>query len=207
MLCRNECSEEVRDLRKGVEVIIDPEKARVLVDPMRREMLRLLAERPMTEKQLAQVLGLSDPSVAHHLKILKQAGFVRIARKEVEEHGIVQKFYETNALAYFIDERRVPLEIERYFMPVSSERARGILAGLNIVTDRAVRISAEELEAFAKALNSAIVRVASRYSKPLKQSREEVIGLVYRDALSHLLGKLDLLPENVRSVLLHARMT
>lgn len=190
---------------KGVEVITDPSKAKILVDPMRREVVRLLAERPMTENELAEALGLSDPSVGHHLKILRQSGIIRLARKEVEEHGIVQKFYETKALAYFVDPRGMPLEVERYFMPVSLERARGIVAAASLVTDNPERVSTDELEDFAKILSSAIVQVAPKYCRRWKGDREELIIRLYRDALTRLLEKPDVLPEKVRRLLLKSR--
>jgi DNA-binding transcriptional ArsR family regulator len=188
----------------GVELIRDPEKAKVMVDPMRREVVRLLAQRAMTENELAEALGLSDPSVGHHLKILGRHGLIRLARKEVEEHGIVQKFYETSALAYVIDPQAMPLEVERYFMPVSLERARGPIAALSIVTGEAKQVSTEELEQFAKIFTSAIVQAASRHSKRWKGDREELIIKIYRDALTHLVGKPGVLPERVRQLLLGA---
>jgi DNA-binding transcriptional ArsR family regulator len=194
----------VSDVKKSAEVIADPEKAKVLVDPMRREMMRLLAERPMTEKELAITLGLSDPSIGYHLKILKESGLIEIARKEVEEHGIVQKFYQTKVLAYFIDGRVMPLEIERYFMPVSLERARGIIATLKIITGGPEQVSTEELEKFAKILNSAIVRVVSKYSKNWNGDHEELVNMIYRDALIYLLNKTDLLPEKVQNLFINA---
>jgi DNA-binding transcriptional ArsR family regulator len=185
-------------------LITDPEKAKVLVDPMRREMVRLLARRPMTENDLAAALGLSDPSVGHHLKILARSGLIRLARKQVEEHGIVQKFYETKALAYFVDPLAMPLEVERYFMPVSLERARGIVAALGIATGEPGKVSTEELEQFTKILASVIVQAASRYSKRSKGDREELVIRIYRDALTRLLEKPGVLPESVRHLLVKA---
>jgi len=192
-------------MRKGVEVITDPDKAKILIDPMRREMVRLLASNPMTEKELAIALGLSDPSIGHHLKILRNEGLIRIARKEVEEHGIVQKFYETTALACFIDSRIMPLEIERYFMPVTLERARGIVSALNLISNSAEKIPTGELEQFARILNSTIMSAATRYSKNYDGDREEMIGKIYQDALTHLFDKPNLLPEGIRTLLLRGK--
>lgn len=174
------------------------------MDPMRREMVRLLAQRAMTENELAEALGLSDPSVGHHLKILAQSGFIRVVRKEAERHGILQKFYEPKALAHFVDPRAMPLEVERYFMPVSLERARGIVAALSIITGEPGQVSTEELEQFTKILASAIVEAAPKYLKRWKGDREELIIRIYRDALTRLLDKPNMLPEKVRHLLLKA---
>lgn len=118
--------------KRSFVVITSPDEAKVLVDPMRREILRLLSGRPMTQNILAETLGLSNSSVAHHLKLLAGAGLVMVAREERELHGILQKFYETTSLAYFVDTRKLSLDIERYYMSNNLERARGILAALNM---------------------------------------------------------------------------
>lgn len=193
-------------MKTRVEVITDPEKAKVLVDPMRREMLRLLAGHPMTENELAEALGLSDPSVGHHLRILMGSRLIKVVRKEAEEHGIIQKFYETNALVYFIDGRKMPPAIERYFMPVNLERARGVMAGLNLTGEQS-SVSTKELEEFAKILNSTIVEVVMRYERRWKGDREEVIGQIYGGALNYLLEKPGLLPDKMRDLLMRVRRT
>jgi DNA-binding transcriptional ArsR family regulator len=187
---------------KAVEIIADPERARVLVDPMRREVVRLLGDGGKTENELADILGLSDPSVGHHLKILRELGLVRMTRQEIGEHGIVEKFYEANARIYFVDSKKMPLEIERYFMPISLERARGIIAAAEVMLNESKEFSAAEVEELARALASAVVQLAPRFSRPWKGGREELVGRVYKDALAQLLRKPELVPQRVRDLLL-----
>jgi DNA-binding transcriptional ArsR family regulator len=187
---------------KGVEVITAPEKARVLVDPMRREIVRLLSLHPMTESELAETLGLSDPSVNHHLKIIAGAGLIRVARREVEAHGIVQKFYETMAAIHLVDGKSMPLEIERYFMPVRLERALGVVSALSLTGKEPLQVSTRDVEDFAKALDSSIIEVAQRYPKRVSGDREEIIREIYRDALRHLVKKSSHLPDGIRGLLL-----
>ena len=52
----------------------------VLADPRRRELLDLLraGERPVGE--LVDQLGLSQPGVSKHLRVLREAGLVRVRR-------------------------------------------------------------------------------------------------------------------------------
>jgi len=97
------------------------------------------------------------------------------------------------------------LEIERYFMPRSLERVRGIIAAINALTDRPELVSTEEVERFAKMVSSTILHVAPKYSRQSNLDREALIGLVYRDAFTHLLRKPDLLPGRLRNILLNAR--
>ncbi len=186
---------------KGVEIIRDPKKARVFVDPMRREILRFLAYREMTEDQLAKNLGLSNASVGHHLRILGQSGLIRMTRRIIEKHGISQKFYEANALLYLVDSREMPLEIERYLMPMSLERVRGMIAAAEVLAYEPKTISSDDVEKFSKTVNLAILQVASRYSKRSNLDREELISLIYQDALALLLKRRDSIPEKARVLL------
>jgi len=52
-----------------------------LGDPKRVLMLYLLAERPLNVTEVADALAAPQPTVSHHLKILRDRGLIR-ARKE-----------------------------------------------------------------------------------------------------------------------------
>src|SRR5208282_1968026 len=186
-------------MKRAVEIILDPGRAAVLVDPMRREIVRLLAEGEKTQSELAKLLGLSDPSVGHHLNLLRERGLVRIVRKEAEEHGILQKFYEATAYVFLIDSRKMPREVERYFMPIALERARSIVAVLRAMSNETNVLTAEELEEFAKIVSSTIIDVAKKFTKPWVGTREELLAKIYRNVLDKLIGKPDLLPKPVNS--------
>ncbi len=45
-------------------------------DPKRLLILYLLAERPLTVSQLTEALGVPQPTVSHHLRILRERGLV-----------------------------------------------------------------------------------------------------------------------------------
>jgi DNA-binding transcriptional ArsR family regulator len=47
-------------------------------DPHRRTLLRLLLQRPRTVGELVTQLGLSQPGTSKHLRILREAGLVRV---------------------------------------------------------------------------------------------------------------------------------
>jgi DNA-binding transcriptional ArsR family regulator len=49
-----------------------------LSDPHRRAVLRLLLERPRPAGELVERLGLSQPGTSKHLRILREAGLVRV---------------------------------------------------------------------------------------------------------------------------------
>ena len=56
---------------KAVYIVNDLKVAKILVDPMRRAILDLLRQRPMTQAQLAQELGLTGASLNYHIKKLR----------------------------------------------------------------------------------------------------------------------------------------
>jgi DNA-binding transcriptional ArsR family regulator len=52
----------------------------VLFEPTRRRMLDLLLERPRPVHELVDRLGLTQPSASKHLRVLRDAGLVRVRR-------------------------------------------------------------------------------------------------------------------------------
>ncbi|MGH2718831.1 MAG: ArsR/SmtB family transcription factor [Actinomycetota bacterium] len=50
----------------------------VLTDPTRRAVLDLLRERPHSVGELVAALPASQPTTSKHLKVLREAGFVRV---------------------------------------------------------------------------------------------------------------------------------
>ncbi len=163
-------------------------EAKLLIDPMRREILRLLAKEALTETQLAKMLGLSAPSVDYHLKGLKKGNFVSVAGREAEGHGIIQKFYQANARAYLVEKEKMPLYIKRYFMPMDIERARGIAACLTLFKASGFKLESETMESLAESLANAISRTAQNFQYPrLGADPEPAISQLYAEALGQVL--------------------
>ncbi|MEU5209847.1 metalloregulator ArsR/SmtB family transcription factor [Streptomyces sp. NPDC020742] len=50
----------------------------VLAEPSRRKILDLLLERPRPVGELTEQLGLSQPGTSKHLRVLREAGLVRV---------------------------------------------------------------------------------------------------------------------------------
>jgi DNA-binding transcriptional ArsR family regulator len=49
-----------------------------LSDPHRRSTIELLRERPRTVNELVRELGLTQPGTSKHLRVLREAGLVRV---------------------------------------------------------------------------------------------------------------------------------
>ncbi|PPK69088.1 metalloregulator ArsR/SmtB family transcription factor [Actinokineospora auranticolor] len=52
----------------------------VLAEPTRRRILDLLREQPRSVGELVAELGLTQPGTSKHLKVLREAGLVRVRR-------------------------------------------------------------------------------------------------------------------------------
>lgn len=52
----------------------------VLAEPTRRRILDLLLERPRLVGDLTDQLGLTQPGTSKHLRVLREAGLVRVRR-------------------------------------------------------------------------------------------------------------------------------
>jgi DNA-binding transcriptional ArsR family regulator len=52
----------------------------VLAEPTRRRILDLLLERPRHVRDLTDQLGLTQPGTSKHLRVLREAGLVRVRR-------------------------------------------------------------------------------------------------------------------------------
>lgn len=53
---------------------------KALSDPIRREILSLLKDRPLQAGQIAANFNLTDATISHHLSILKKAGLIDSTR-------------------------------------------------------------------------------------------------------------------------------
>ena len=69
-----------------------PEQLRALGNITREEILTLLSERAATTSQLAAALGKPKGSVGYHVKVLEQAGFIRIVRTN-KVRAMTEKYY------------------------------------------------------------------------------------------------------------------
>ncbi len=62
----------------------------VVAEPARRQILDLLRERPRRVGELVDALGLSQPGVSKHLRVLRDASLVRV------RHDAQRRWYEVD---------------------------------------------------------------------------------------------------------------
>jgi len=83
------------------------EQLKILSDPRRLSILRLLMASSATLSQLGQVLGEHPARVRHHLKQLERAGLIELIETRMVR-GFVEKYYRATARAFIFNEIILP---------------------------------------------------------------------------------------------------
>ena len=77
------------------------EQVRAISDPLRTTILGLLHERAATVTELATAVGRPKSTVAHHVKVLTDAGVLRVVRTR-RVRAIEERFYGRAARMFFV---------------------------------------------------------------------------------------------------------
>jgi DNA-binding transcriptional ArsR family regulator len=178
---------------KAVYIIDDVKIAKILVDPMRRAILDLLRQKPMTQAGLANELGLTAASLNHHIKILRSNKLVTIFKREVERHRIMQIFFSSVAYLFIYDLDSLPKNVARYFYPVSLERARALVS-LLILYDKKlslaykIKYTPEAINYISENLSRHLVIAAKSYeNRIINHGDERYVYEIYGKAVTNLL--------------------
>ncbi|MFJ7587695.1 ArsR/SmtB family transcription factor [Streptomyces sp. NPDC097617] len=83
--------EQPRD-EQGHLVLRSPEQFKALGHPVRHRMVNVLRQRPATLRQLAEVLGMSKGTIGYHVRVLREAGLVRLSETRQVRGGTEQYF-------------------------------------------------------------------------------------------------------------------
>jgi DNA-binding transcriptional ArsR family regulator len=92
-------SEKGRDLDYELDEVLEvrrPDQFRAVGDPTRQRIISLLTERAATTSQLAEALEQPKGSVGHHLKVLEEAGLIRVVRTR-QVRAMTEKYYGRTA--------------------------------------------------------------------------------------------------------------
>ena len=81
---------------KAFKVITDPEAFQLLADDTRRRIIYLLRAKEMTVAQIAEELKLTPQAIYHHIRKMKDADLVEVAREERVDH-FIETYYQATA--------------------------------------------------------------------------------------------------------------
>ncbi|WP_412543415.1 winged helix-turn-helix domain-containing protein [Longispora sp. K20-0274] len=73
-------------------VLQSPAQFKALGHPLRHRMVNVLRQRPATLRQLTEVLGLTKGTIGYHVRVLRDAGLVRLAETRQVRGGTEQYF-------------------------------------------------------------------------------------------------------------------
>jgi DNA-binding transcriptional ArsR family regulator len=81
---------------KAFKLITDPQAFQLLGDETRRRVIYLLRAKEMTVSQIAGELNLTPQAIYHHIRKLRDAGMVEVAREERVDH-FIETYYRASA--------------------------------------------------------------------------------------------------------------
>jgi DNA-binding transcriptional ArsR family regulator len=84
-----------------------PAQVKAIGHPLRTAILGLLNERAATVNELAVALGRPKSTVAHHVKVLAEAGLVQVVRTR-RVRAIEERFYGRTARMFYVAVERSP---------------------------------------------------------------------------------------------------
>ena len=78
-----------------------PEQVRAISNPLRTSVLGLLHERAATVTELATAVGRPKSTIAHHVRVLADAGLVRVVRTR-RVRAVEERFYGRTARMFYV---------------------------------------------------------------------------------------------------------
>lgn len=85
---------------RHIDVISAPERVAAVLSPIRRQLLKGLAE-PDSASGLARKLGIPRQKINYHLRELERAGFVEL-HQEIQRRGCIERVVRVTARTYTI---------------------------------------------------------------------------------------------------------
>ena len=86
---------------KAVKLIRDPEAFQLLADDTRRRIIHLLRAKERTVSQIAEELGLTPQASYHHIRKMKSADLVEVAKEERIDH-FIETYYRATAEVFHL---------------------------------------------------------------------------------------------------------
>jgi DNA-binding transcriptional ArsR family regulator len=133
-----------------VLTITSPEQYRALGHPLRQRLLFALGQRPATISQLAAALDSHKGNVAHHLKVLREAGLVAITQTR-QVRGGTEQYYQRTARRLDFPGEPGAAHAGVMFQAVADEMASA--AGEPLLLLRNIRLTADQAGRLAGTLS------------------------------------------------------
>jgi DNA-binding transcriptional ArsR family regulator len=159
-------------------VITKVESLRVMADSNRLRIVEILADRPLTVKQIARQLGTSPTKLYYHVNLLEEHGFIVVTSSRIVS-GIIEKQYRAAANSFNIDRSLLTFSggdlnegIDRLLAVVFKAARDDILRGIR---SGAIKLGANKTEEDNSVLGRTIVRMTP---EQFKSFRDKVVALI-----------------------------
>jgi len=86
---------------KAFKLITDPQAFNLLGDDTRRRIIHLLRAKERTVSQIAEELGLTPQAIYHHIRKMKEADLVEVAKEERVDH-FIETYYRATAEVFHL---------------------------------------------------------------------------------------------------------
>lgn len=169
---------------EGVEVLGEPDRIALLMDPARQRLVRALAHRPDSATGLARRLGDSRQRLYYHLRLMEEAKLIEV-EEERQRRGAVERVYRLVARRFVLDPAALgelaaePMDGDRfsatYLVALASRAIRELAALMGRARSTGKRLPTvginaevrledpEEFNAFSSDLGRAVAEVVGRY--------------------------------------------
>lgn len=77
-------------------VVADPKQLKAMADPLRSQLIQLLRDRARSTQEIAEELEMPKGTIGHHLKVLEDAGLIKVVRTR-KVRAVTEKFYGRTA--------------------------------------------------------------------------------------------------------------
>jgi DNA-binding transcriptional ArsR family regulator len=134
------------------KALTEPSQVKAISHPLRTTILSLLHERAATVTELAAAVARPKSTVAHHVKVLREAGLVQVVRTR-RVRAIEERFYGRTARLFYVGVERnaegdeMPLDFND-FEVAAAESAEAYLNGKLWGFIRHARITERQASAF-----------------------------------------------------------
>ena len=122
-----------------------PQELKAMSHPLRVRILRLCGDRELTNKQLADRLGVDAGTAYYHVRQLVEAGFLEPAEVRTGESGALEKPYRSTGKSWWLSVPLEDLDLRDGFAPVDAFQQELAEAGPASIATFSLHLSPEDV--------------------------------------------------------------
>jgi DNA-binding transcriptional ArsR family regulator len=166
---------------KGTGTVSTLEQIKAMAHPLRMQLLEAFSHKPMTTKQVAELLVERPTKLYHHVDTLERVGLIKLVRTK-KKRGTVEKYYQTVARTFSVDRRLFKLKSQAH---AAHSGMQEVITGIFEDTLSEIHENLAERLSEPKTENDPIIVSRSR----IRVTQAEIAGL--DEEIRALLKKLE----------------